>query len=161
MARFQYRLQKVFEMRERKKKEQEKKVAEAQKRVREIETKIEEKKNEIRLVRQNMLSAPHTLMQSHDDYIHYLNEQLDELYNDLELAKQDLAYQRQLLIKAQAELEALVKHKEKVYEEWMEEEKRSEMTQLDEVAGQRYFRAQQEQAEEEQLRLEKEFSEDF
>ena len=36
MARFQYRLQKVFELRERKKKEQEKRVAEAQQRAEQL-----------------------------------------------------------------------------------------------------------------------------
>jgi flagellar export protein FliJ len=143
MARFVYRLQKVFEIRERKKKEQEQRVAEAQKRVREIETAIEEKQNEVRMVRKNMLASHHTLMTVHDEYVHHLNQQLDVLYQDLEHAKQVLAYERQLLIKAQAELEALVKHKEKAIEEWKEEEKRLEMKVLDEVAGQRYFRAQQ------------------
>lgn len=145
MARFVYRLQKVFELRERKKKEQEQRVIEAQKRVTDIENAIEEKKNEIRLIRKNMLASPHTLMAAHDDYIHLLNQQLDELYQDLEIAKQQLAHEKKLLIKAQADLEALVKHKEKAMEEWLEEQKHKEMKQLDEVATQRYFRAQQEQ----------------
>lgn len=148
MARFAYRLQKVFELRERKKKEQEQRVVEAQKRVREIETAIEEKQTEIRMVRKNMLTSHHTLMMAHDDYVHLLNQQLDVLYADLERAKQALAHERQLLIKAQAELEALVKHKEKALEEWKDEQKRQEMKTLDEVAGQRYFRAQQSEMEE-------------
>lgn len=156
MARFVYRLQKVFEMRERKKKEQEQRVIEAQKRVREVEAAIEEKKNEIRMVRKNMLTSPHTLMAAHDDYLHLLNQQLDGLYNDLSMAKQALEYERQLLIKAQAELEALVKHKEKALEEWKEEEKRLEMKILDEVAGQRYFRQQQAELEEALLDAENE-----
>lgn len=151
MARFVYRLQKVFELRERKKKEHEQRVAEAQKRVREVENAIEEKKNEIRLIRKNMLNSHHTLMSAHDDYLHFLNGELDQLYEDLELAKQQLAYERELLIKAQAELEALVKHQEKAKEAWLEEEKRKEMKQLDEIASQRYFRAQQEKMEEDQL----------
>lgn len=148
MARFVYRLQKVFELRERKKKEQEQRVADAQKRVREIEAAIEEKKNEIRLVRKNMMASAHTLMLVHDEYLHLLNQHLDELHRDLEYAKEQLAHERKLLIKAQADLEALVKHKEKTLEEWKEEEKRLEMKQLDEVAGQRYFRAQQSELEE-------------
>lgn len=159
MARFVYRLQKVFELRERKKKEHEERVAAAQRRVREVEAAIEEKKNEIRMIRKNMLTSHHTLMAAHDEYLHHLNEQLDQLYQDLELAKQQLEYERQLLIKAQAELEALVKHKEKAYEEWLEEEKRKELKMLDEVAGQRYFRAQQQELEDlalEALRREEE-----
>lgn len=144
MARFNYRLQKVFELRERKKKEQERRVAEARARVSQIEQDIQAKKHEIRVLRNNMLTASHVLMEAHDIFIHSLNEQLDQLYRDLALAKQQLEYEMQLLIKAQAELEALIKHKEKAYEEYKEEEKRKEMKILDEVAGQRYFRAQQE-----------------
>lgn len=142
MAGFQYRLQKVFELRERKKKEQEQKVIQAQRRVKQIEDAIEEKKNEIRLMRENMFTSHHTLMPVHDEYIHKLNVELDQLYDDLEMAKQQLAYEKQQLVKAQAELEALVKHKDKVYEEWLDEQKRIEMKQLDEVAGQRFFRQQ-------------------
>ena len=151
MPRFVYRLKKVFELRERRKKEQEERVGQAQRRVREVENAIEEKKNEIRSIRKNMLTAHHTLMAAHDDYLHHLNQQLDELYLDLEKAQQVLAHERQLLIKAQAELEALVKHKEKALEEWKEEEKRLEMKQLDEVAGQRYFRAQAQMAEDDRI----------
>lgn len=141
MARFVYRLQKVFELRERKKKEHEQRVIDAQKRVREVETAIEEKQNEIRMVHQNMLTSPHTMMAAHDQFIHHLNEQLVELHQELARAKEALEYERQLLIKAQADLEALIKHQEKAKEEWLEDEKRREMKMLDEIAGQRYFRA--------------------
>lgn len=147
MARFVYRLQKVFEIRERKKKEHEQRVADAQQRVREIETAIEEKQNEIRMVRKNMMSSHHMLMLAHDEYVHHETQKLEELYKALDFARQQLEHERQLLIQAQTELEALVKHKEKALEEWKEEEKRLEMKILDEVAGQRYFR-QQSQAEE-------------
>lgn len=149
MARFVYRLQKVFELRERRKKEQEQRVVEAQKRVREVEIAIEEKQDEIREVQRNMMASPHTLMAAHDSFLHHLNGQLDLLHNDRTQAKAHLEQERQLLIKAQADLEALVKHKEKAREEWLEEEKKLEMKRLDEVAGQRYFRAQLEKSEEE------------
>jgi len=141
MARFVYRLQKVYELRERKKKEHEQRVIDAQKRVRDVEIAIEEKKNEMRMVRKNMLASPHTLMAAHDQFLHHLNDRLDELYEDLTIAKNELEKERQLLIKAQADLEALVKHKEKAREEWLEEEKKLELKMLDEIAGQRYFRA--------------------
>ena len=147
MARFIYRLQKIYELRERKKKEQERRVQEAQARVVRIEQDIRAKKQEIRSLRQNMLAAPHTLLEAHDIFIHTLNEQLDELYQDLEMAKQQLEYERQLLIKAQAELETLIKHREKAYEVYLEEEKQLEMKVLNEVASQRYFRGQLEKAE--------------
>lgn len=147
MAGFRYRLQQVFDLRERKKKEQEQKVIQAQRRVREIELLIEEKKNEIKTVRHHMMTSHHTMMSAHDEYIHHLNQELDALYQDLAQAQQQLAYEKQLLVKAQADLEALIKHKEKMHQEYLEEEKRKEMKQLDEVAGQRYFRGQLAQEE--------------
>ncbi|MBY0402899.1 MAG: hypothetical protein K2X66_03315 [Cyanobacteria bacterium] len=149
MARFKYRLQKVFELRERRKKEQEEAVVKAQARVREVEERIQAKKNEIRLLKQNMLTAPHTLMAAHDEFIHTKLQELDSLYLDLQAAKDLLEWEKQLLLKAHSELEALVKHKEKAIEMWKEEEKQKEMKQLDEVAGQRYFRQQQEKIIEE------------
>jgi len=142
MARFVYRLQKVYELRERKKKEQEQRVIEAQRRVRDTEIAIEDKKNEIRTARKNMLTSPHTLMAAYDEFLHLLNQHLDELYEDLQHAKDALHHEQELLRQATAEMEALVKHKEKAREEWLEEEKRLELKILDEVAGQRYFRAQ-------------------
>lgn len=151
MAKFKYRLQKVFELRERRKKEQEDRVVKAQNRVREVENMIQQKKNEIALQKQNMITllqenkmiAAHTLMGVTDDYIQKLYKDLDDLFVQLQTAKDELAWEKQMLLKAHAELEALVKHKEKSLEEWKEEEKQKEMKQLDEVAGQRYFRAQQ------------------
>jgi flagellar FliJ protein len=144
MARFVYRLQKVFELRERKKKEQEQRVVDAQKAVRKVEQAIEEKIQERRAVKEHMLSSPGTMMDVADRFMHHLNQQLDELREDLRQAELQLEIERKLLNKAHAELEALVKHKEKMHEEWFEEEKRQEMKQLDEVASQRYFRQGQE-----------------
>ncbi len=154
MARFIYRLQKVFELRERRVKEQEQRLIEARRIVQEIEDKIEEKKNEIRLLRQNMLTAPHTLMGSHDDYIHKCNHDLDELAIALQQAEARRLEEAKRLIKYQSELEALEKHKEKTLEEWKEEQKKIEMKQMDEVAGQRYFRAGLVAQEEEALEQE-------
>lgn len=140
---FRYRLIQVYNLRERKKKEQEQKVIQAQQRVRDVEIAIENKKNEIRSVRQNMMTSHHTLMDVHDKYLYRLNQELDQLYDDLKVAEQQLMYEKQLLLKAQADLEALIKHREKKHQEYLEEEKQMEMKQLNEVAGQRYFRAQQ------------------
>jgi flagellar protein FliJ len=149
MARFVYRLQKVFELRERRKKEQERRVQEAQARVHQIEAEITAKKEEIKTLRQHMFQSSHLLMETHDIFIHHLNEELDQLNNRLEMAKEQLAYEKRLLIKAQADMEALIKHKEKAYEDYLEEEKRLELKMLDEIGTQRYFRAQAEKLAEE------------
>lgn len=149
MAKFVYRLQKIFELRERRYKEQEQRVIEAKRRVTHIEGMIEAKKNEIRLLHQNMLTAPHTLMSSHDQYIHKCNLELDQLHEDLEEAKRRHQEEVRLLARYHSELKALEKHKEKAHEEWLEEEKRIEMKELDEIASQRYFRAKLAEAEDE------------
>lgn len=148
---FVYRLQKVQELRERRKQEQERRVQKARERVREVEKAIESKKAEIRQVRDNMLVAGHMMLQASDMFLQRLQEQLQTLYEDLERAKQELEYQMQLLIKAQAELEALNKHREKAYEEYLEEEKQKELKLMDEIAGQRYFRKQLENADTEAM----------
>src|SRR6478609_5071865 len=149
MARFVYRLQKVYEMRERKKKEQEQRVIDAQKAVREVEQAIEAKQDERRQVKESITSLPTSMMEFSDRFIHHLNQQIDQLREDLRHAEIRLEEERQLLNKAHAELEALTKHKEKMEEEWFEEEKRKELKQLDEVASQRYFRMGQERLSEE------------
>lgn len=149
MARFRYRLQKVYEIRERKKKEQEEAVGRAMARVRSIEEEIEAMKNNIRLLDQSRRTAPHTLFEMYTNYIYTQYQELDGLYQNLAQAKEDLEWEKQLLLKAHAELEALVKHKEKSHEMWIEEEKHKEMKQLDEIASQRYFRQQQEKILEE------------
>jgi flagellar protein FliJ len=149
MARFVYRLQKVFELRERKKKEQEQRVVDAQKAVRKVEQAIEEKHQERRQVKEHMLSVGGQMLEAGDRFLHHLNQQIDVLREDLRQAELKLEMERKLLLKAHADLEALVKHKEKMLEEWLEEEKIKELKMLDEVAGQRYFRLQQDKLLEE------------
>jgi flagellar export protein FliJ len=149
MARFVYRLQKVYELRERKKKEQEQRVIDATKAVRAVEQAIEAKYEERRQVKEQMLSLPTAMMEYSDRFLHHVNQQIDQLNEDLRHAEIRLSEERVLLNKAHAELEALTKHKEKMEEEWFEEEKRKELKQLDEVASQRYFRMGQERLSEE------------
>lgn len=144
MAKFQYRLQKVVEIRERKVKQQEQKVIEARLQVQEVEQRIAKKKHEIIAAQEHMKTAAHTLMEFHDRFIHRCHEELDILAIEKQEKEAYLLEQSKLLVKYQADVEALTKHKEKAFEEWKEEEKRAEMKILDEVASQRYFRAQQE-----------------
>ena len=69
MARFVYRLQKVFKLRERKVKQQEQVVIEAQNKVNAIIADIEAKKNELRLLADNMQHSHHTMLAAHDAFI--------------------------------------------------------------------------------------------
>ena len=149
MARFVYRLQKIYELRERRVKEQEQKVIEARRKVQEKQAEIEAKKHEMKLVRENMMQASHLLMGDHDRYLFKASQDLEVLHEELAQRERKLVEEGKLLQQYQAELEALEKHKEKAREEWQEEQKQIELKQLDEVASQRYFRQKAVEAEEE------------
>jgi flagellar export protein FliJ len=141
MARFVYRLQKVLEMRERKVKEQEQVVIEAKKFLAVAQQKVVSKQQEIRSAQQSMHAGPHTLLAMHDRFIHRSMQELETLQQECYQAERRVIEEAKRLIQYQAEMEALVKHKDKAYDEWKEEEKRAEMKVLDEVATQRFFRA--------------------
>jgi flagellar export protein FliJ len=143
MARFVYRLQKVYELRERKKKQQEQRVLEAQAQVKKAELALEKHYQQLAELAEFMKTAPPSFYENYDRYKEQQKLEEDQLKQAIQLAHEHLALQKQLLIKAQADVEALVKHKEKAREEWLEEEKYREMKQLDEIGGQRYFRQQQ------------------
>ncbi|MBK8191241.1 MAG: hypothetical protein IPK79_12425 [Vampirovibrionales bacterium] len=159
MARFVYRLQKVFDLRERRCKIQLQAVIEAQQAVYAVEAKIEAKRNEIRLVHQHLLTGPHMMMESHDRYLHRCHEEHDYLVKvELVEAQRRLHEEQALYERYLADLKALEKHRDKAREAWQEEEKRLELKMLDEVGSQRYFRAQlereQDDQEEEELKQE-------
>jgi flagellar protein FliJ len=143
MARFIYRLQKILDLRERKKKQQEQRVLEAQAAVKLAEQALEAHHDKARQLAQFMRSAPATMYQGYDDYKPVEKAEEDRLKQDIQLAVDNLEHQKRLLIKAQADVEALLKHKDKAREDWLEDEKYREMKQLDEIGGQRYFRQQQ------------------
>ncbi|MEZ4576177.1 MAG: flagellar FliJ family protein [Vampirovibrionales bacterium] len=96
-----------------------------------------------------MFNSPGFMLESHDIFIQKLNDDLEQLEHQVVVCQEQLAYEKQMLIKATMDLEALEKHKEKAREEHFEEEKMMELKKLDEVASQRYFRQQQEHLEEE------------
>jgi flagellar FliJ protein len=150
MARFQYRLQKVFDLRERRKKQQEQRVLDAQAQVKQVEDRIAAKHQEIRTLSDLMKTAPGSSLADYDRFIYKLRQDLDELHLERRYALDRLEVEKQLLQKAQSDLEALIKHKEKAIEEWKEEEKARELKQLDEVAGQRFFRQMAAAAEEDE-----------
>ncbi|MEB3244425.1 MAG: flagellar export protein FliJ [Vampirovibrionales bacterium] len=147
MPRFAYRLQKVFELRERKKQEQERRVQQATEAVKLAKQRVQANRDEHKQVLNHMYRSPSTMYEYHDRYLNKLDVLLVQLKASLEEAEQRLQEEREKLLKAQAELDALVKHKDKAYEEWQAEEKQLDMRRLDEVAGQRYFRQQAQNAQ--------------
>lgn len=160
--RFVYRLQKVLNFRIQKKDEQLDVVKEAEKEVRRIQGEIDQKHNEIAVLRKNMYLAPHTMMENYDIYIKHMYEVIEQLEEEKRQAIIRLQEEKEKLYELEKAVNVLEKHKEKALLAFKEEEKKAEMKQLDEIAGQRYFAQSlekkadelaEEEAEAERLRL--------
>jgi flagellar protein FliJ len=146
---FRYKLQKLYGMRERKKKEQEQVVQEAEAAVRKVQAKLNAKLQEQADVRQQRQQIDAMMLEGIDLYLQHLVVKIQEIQVEVDQAKQKLKDEEALLAQYHMELEALEKHKEKAKETWLEEEKAREMKVLDEIASQRYFRQMVERAAEE------------
>jgi flagellar protein FliJ len=146
---FRYKLQKLYGMRERKKKEQEQVVQEAEAAVRKVQAKLNAKLQEQADVRQQRQQIDAMMLERIDLYLQHLVVKIQEIQVEVDQAKQKLKDEEALLAQYHMELEALEKHKEKAKETWLEEEKAREMKVLDEIASQRYFRQMVERAAEE------------
>jgi flagellar protein FliJ len=151
MARFVYRLQKVYELRERHKKEQEQRVNEAVALTRKAEVQKQAKLQEIQTLVEELRRTPPMMMEMGIKYKEKLKEQLVQLEEVYQDALRNQQAEEAKLAEAHQALEALEKHKEKCKEEWQEEQKIIEMKQLDEVGSQRYFRMMVEAAHEAEL----------
>lgn len=155
---FKYRLQKVVEFRIRKKEEQLQIVIKAQAEVRRIEGLIEQNNQTIIKTRQDMRTADPMMYESYDNYLHHLYEVAEQLETQKQEAIAQLEHEKSILIEREKDVKILEKHKEKMKEAYLEEEKATELKRLSEVAVQKYFRKTQEQKEdkEKELALKKE-----
>jgi len=148
---FVYRLQKMLEFRIRKKEAQLQEVLKAQMEVYRIEGLIEQNNKEIQDTRYNMAHANPMMYESYDTFLKHLYDKGEEL----ELQKQDaikkLREEQEKLLICEREVKVLEKHKEKMKEEYIEEEKKIELKRLSEVAVQRHFRKTELTKEEESL----------
>ncbi|MFN7310875.1 MAG: flagellar export protein FliJ [Vampirovibrionales bacterium] len=145
---FRYRLQNIYNMRERKKKEQEQVVNEAQNAVRKVQVRMDAKIAEREDVRHQRKTINPMMLDTIDKLLVRYAEQIVEIKTELDEANRILKEEEEKLAICRQELEALEKHKERAKEEWLEEEKQAEMKMLDEVASQRYFRQMVESAQE-------------
>ena len=145
---FRYRLQNIYNLRERKKKEQEQVVNDAQNAVRKVQVRLDAKVAEREDVRQQRKTANPMMLDNIDKLLIRYAEQIVEIKTELEDVQRILAEEEAKLAICRQELEALEKHRERAKEEWLEEENQAEMKLLDEVASQRYFRQMVESAQE-------------
>ncbi len=145
---FRYRLQNIYNMRERKLKEQEQVVNDAQNNCRKIQARIDAKYAERDDVRHQRKTIDPMMLKSIDDLLVHLATQIASIKEELVEAQRILKEEEDKLAICRQEVEALEKHKERCKEEWLEEEKQAEMKMLDEVGSQRYFRQMIEAAQE-------------
>jgi flagellar FliJ protein len=145
---FRYRLQNIYNLRERKKKEQEQVVNDAQNAVRKVQVRLDAKVAEREDVRQQRKTANPMMLDNIDKLLIRYAEQIVEIKTELEEVQRILKEEEAKLAICRQELEALEKHRERAKEEWLEEENQAEMKLLDEVASQRYFRQMVESAQE-------------
>lgn len=146
---FTYRLQKVLNYRIQKKEEQLEVVRKAQQEIVRIQTEINKKHEEIKVLRKNMYSYHHTMIESYDVYIEHLTKLIEKLEVEKQQAIERLNIEKEKLAEIEKGIKALEKHKEKAYEAYLEEEKEAEMRMLNEIAGLKHFAMMQEKKQEE------------
>lgn len=136
---FKYRLQKVVEFRIRKKEEQLQVVIKAQAEVNRIEGLIEQNKQTIAKTRKDMRTADPMMYESYDNFLHHLYEIAEQLESQKQEALAKLEYEKKVLVEREKDVKILEKHKEKMKEAYLAEEKAAELKRLSEVAVQKHF----------------------
>ncbi len=156
---FKYRLQKVIEYRIRKKEEQLQVVIKAQAEVARIEGLIEQNKQAIIQTRQDMRNANPIMYESYDNFLHHLYKVGEELEVQKQEAIRRLEEEKKILVEREKDIKILEKHKEKMKEAYIAEEKAAELKRLSEVAVQKHFaktKANEEEAYLDELQMIKE-----
>jgi flagellar FliJ protein len=148
---FVYRLQKILNFRIQKRDEQIQIVKIAMEAVLKAKRKIEENNKNIGLIRHNMRTAAHTMMESYDNYLKHLYELGEQLEEEKQTAEEKLREEQEILTKLEQDVKVLEKHREKAKENYLDEERKAEMKRLDEVAGLKHYAKTQERLAEEEI----------
>lgn len=146
---FQYRLEKVLKYRIQKRDEQLNVVVQAQNEVLRIQAEIDKNKNSVALLRKTIYTAHHTFMENYDIYIKHLDEIIENLEIEKQAAIEKLNEEKEILTELEKAVKVLEKHKERMLEQYKDEEKKAEMRRLNEVAGQKHYAKMQEKIQEE------------
>ena len=148
---FRYRLQKILDLRIMKKEEQELAVVRARQEVARIENLIDQNNQEIASTRENMRKADFTMYEAYDTYLKHLYDKGVELEEEKQKALDKLEEEKQKLFELEKEVNVLEKHKERLREIYLEEEKKAELKQLSEIGSQRFFLRTREEKEEKEM----------
>ena len=154
---FRYRLQKILEIRIRKKEEQLQVVIKAQEEVNRIELLIIENLAQIEDLKKQLRTLDPMMYETYDKFIKHLWEKDKELNIQKQEAINVLNKEKEILMLREQEVNVLEKHKENKKEIYIQEQKMLEMKELNEIGSQKFFIRQKEEKEELELleRLEK------
>ncbi len=148
---FRYRLQKILEIRIRKKEEQLQVVIKAQEEVDRIELLIIQNQQQIKDLTNQMRSANPMMYEQYDNFIKHLWEEDEKLKQQKQEAIDNLNKEKEILKVKEQEVNVLEKHKENQKEEYVREQKALELKELNEIGSQKYFIRQRNEKEEQEL----------
>ena len=148
---FRYRLQKILEIRIRKKEEQLQVVIKAQEEVNRIEFLILKNREQIETSTQQMRSSDPMMYDQFDKFIKHLWKEDEKLQQQKQEAIENLEKEKAILIIKEQEVNVLEKHKENQKEEYIKEEKAKQLKELNEIGSQKFFIKSKEQREEQEL----------
>ena len=156
---FRYRLQKVLDFRINQKEEQRMKVQKAQKAVYQAEQDIKKNNQDILDTKEGMRSADPRMYETYDNFLKHLWQKAEQLEAVRQELQKKLDIEVQKLVKCEQAVKVLEKHKEKNKEIYLQEEKAAELKQFSELGVTRFFKQQQERAQEEELEILKQLNE--
>ena len=148
---FRYRLQKILEIRIRKKDEQLQVVIKAQEEVNRIEYLIIENRDQIETLTKQMRSADPMMYEQFDKYIKHLWEEDEKLQEEKRQAIENLNKEKKILKIKEQEVNVLEKHKEHQKEDYIKEQKALELKELNEIGSQKFFIRNREKQQEQDL----------
>jgi len=148
---FRYRLQKILEIRIRKKEEQLQVVIKAQEEVDRIELLIIKNLKEIESLNAQMRKADPMMFEQYDKFIKHLWEEDKKLQIQKQEALENLNKEKETLKLREQEVNVLDKHKEHQKEDYLKEQKARELKELNEIGSQKHFLKQREAKETEEL----------
>ncbi len=147
---FSYRLQKILEIRIRKKEQQLQAVINAQKEVDRIELLIIKNLEQIDNLTKQMRKADPMMYERYDKFIKHLWEEDKKLKQQKQEAVEALNHEKELLRLREQEVNVLEKHKEHQKDSYIQEQKALELKELNEIGSQKFFIRNREKKEDEE-----------
>ena len=136
-----------------KKEEQELAVVRARQEVARVENLIDQNNQEIAGTIENRRHADFKMYEAYDNFLKHLYDKGIQLEEEKQKALDKLEEEKQKLMEMEKEVNVLEKHKERLREIYLAEEKAAELKQLSEIGSQRFFlRTREDREEQEMLR---------